>query len=87
MIDPATWQEGNEHPDRSLLLLFVEDDLDRSGRVALTEHLKHCWVCQAELERLNRGICHFVEHWERSKERPLPQPLRTASLQRHDSRS
>lgn len=58
------WPANEEHPPLEALLLHLEGELEGRESAALARHLKDCWVCRAQCERLAQGICDFVHYHE-----------------------
>ena len=77
MSDSLSWLESGGHPDTGLLLLHLEGELEGREAATVAAHVKDCWVCRAECQRLNDGMNVFVEYWEEVvQQTPVPPPSR-----------
>ena len=53
--------EANEHPQRELLLLFVDGELATKEASQLESHLEACWPCRVRTQRIQATIADIIE--------------------------
>jgi hypothetical protein len=78
MDEPMDWRVTEGHPPASVLLLHLDNELEGREEAIVAGHLKDCWICRAECERLNQGMYAFVEFREQvlRPNAPPPPPTR-----------
>jgi hypothetical protein len=74
MSDPIDWRATDGHPPASTLLMHMEGELAGRGATLVSGHVKDCWICRTECERLNRGMYALVEYREQILRQGAPPP-------------
>ena len=75
MNEPMAWQTSSGgHPPHSTLLLYLEGELDRRDSAVVADHIRDCWICRTECDRLNQGMYAFVKYREDVLEPVAPPP-------------
>jgi hypothetical protein len=65
-----------EHPPETVLLRYLDGELDARRAAAIREHLEACWQCRTETEELQETIRDYV-HFHKARITPsIPRPPR-----------
>jgi hypothetical protein len=54
--------------------MHMEGELEGREATLISVHVKDCWICRTECERLNRGMYAFVEYREQVLRQGVPPP-------------
>jgi hypothetical protein len=63
-----------EHPERALLLPYLDGELPHRKARHVRRHVEACWQCRAELEELQKTVGECVRYRRQIQETPLAQP-------------
>src|SRR6185437_16185462 len=78
---------STQHPDDSLLLRFIDGELDGGKRRQVSKHLEACWTCRAEVEQLQAAMTECVRYRQHVLAENLPAaPLPWGDLYREFDR-
>jgi hypothetical protein len=53
--------EQSEHPQREMLLLFVDGELTSKETTKLETHLEACWPCRVKTKKIQEAIADIIE--------------------------
>lgn len=63
-----------QHPERELLLPFLDGELPGRKARQVRRHVEACWQCRAELEELQKTVGECVRYRRQIQEVPFAQP-------------
>jgi Putative zinc-finger len=64
----------SSHPEQSLLLRYIDGELDARKSRQVERHVEACWDCRAEIEELKRTVAECVRYRKQFLVEAMPEP-------------